>query len=86
MLNEVGERDCRNYEYKNETAYILYFVEDTELKNIRTKYENTRPVFMLINLDSVEDALVDFRESQQSDILGDVEQVLENWFEKYSWC
>ena len=65
-------------EYKGETSYILYFVEDTELKNFRTKYENTRPVFMLINLDSVEDALGDLRESQQSDILGDVEHVLQS--------
>lgn len=71
-------------EYKGETSYILYFVEDTELKNFRTKYENTRPVFMLINLDSVEDALGDLRESQQSDILGDVEQLVENWFESYN--
>lgn len=73
-----------NIEYKNETAYVLYFVEDTELKNFKIKYENTRPVFMIINLDSVEDALGDLRESQQSDILGDVEQMVENWFENYN--
>lgn len=73
-----------NVEYKNETAYVLYFVEDTDLKNFRIKYENTRPVFILINLDSVEDVLGDLRESQQSDILGDVEQVVENWFEGYN--
>ena len=71
-------------EYKNETAYILYFVENTELKNFKIKYENTRPAFMLINLDSVEDALGDLRESQQSEILGDVEQMIEDWFEKFN--
>lgn len=73
-----------NIEYKNETAYVLYFVEDTELKNFKIRYENTRPVFILINLDSVEDALGDLRESQQSDILGDVEQMVETWFESYN--
>ena len=71
-------------DYKEETAYILYFVEDTDLKNIKVKYENTRPVFMLINIDSVEDALGDLRESQQSDILSEVEQLVENWLENYS--
>ena len=71
-------------DYKEETAYILYFVEDTELKNTKIKYENTRPVFMLINLDSVEDALGDLRESQQSDILSEVEKLIENWLEKYN--
>lgn len=73
-----------NIEYKNETAYVLYFVEDTQLKNFRIKYENTRPVFILINLDSVEDALGDLRESQQSDVLGNVEQMVENWFENFN--
>ena len=71
-------------DYKEETAYILYFVEDTDLKNIKVKYENTRPVFMLINIDSVEDALGDLRESQQSDILSEVEQLVENWLEHYN--
>lgn len=71
-------------DYKEETAYILYFVEDTELKNTKIRYENTRPVFMLINLDSVEDALGDLRESQQTDILSEVEKIIENWLEKYN--
>lgn len=71
-------------DYKEETAYILYFVEDTDLKNVKIKYENTRPVFMLINLDSVEDVLGDLRESQQSDVLGEVEQLVENWLESYN--
>ena len=39
---------------------------------------------MLINIDSVEDALGDLRESQQSDILSEVEQLVENWLENYS--
>ncbi len=71
-------------EYKGETAYILYYVDDTELKNIRERYENTRPVFLIMNLDSVEDVIGGLRESQQSDILGDVEQTIENWFETYN--
>ena len=73
-----------NIEYKDETAYVLYFIEDTELKNVKVKYENSRPVFLIVNIDSVEDAIGDLRESQQSDILGDVEQVIENWFETYN--
>lgn len=70
-------------EYKDETAYILYFVDDTDLKNIKVKYENTRPVFILMNLDSVEDVIGDLRESQQSDILGEVEQMIESWYEQF---
>ncbi len=71
-------------EYNNEVSYILYFVDDTDLKNVKVRYENTRPVFLVINLDSVEDVIGDLKESQQSDILGDVERMIENWFESYN--
>ena len=70
-------------QYKNETVYILYFVENTELKEYKASYLATRPVLMVINLDSAEDVFVDLRESQQSEILGDVEAIVENWFSGY---
>lgn len=69
--------------YKKETVYSLYFVEDTELKNYRTAYDKSRPVVMIISLDGVEDSLRDFRESQQAGILGGVESIVENYFAKY---
>lgn len=71
-------------EYKKETVYSLYFVEDTELKNYRSAYEKSRPVVMIISLDGVEDSLRDFRESQQAGILGGVETIVENYFGKYN--
>ncbi len=67
-------------EYRKETVYSLYFVEDTELKNYRTAYNDSRPVVMIISLDAVEDSLRDFRESQQAGILGGVETIVENYF------
>ncbi len=70
-------------QYKNETVYVLYFVEDTELKKFKESYLATRPVLMLINLDSAEDVFVDLRESQQTEILSDVEAIVENWFSGY---
>ena len=39
---------------------------------------------MIIILDSVDDALNDFRDSQKSEILGEVETIIENWFAKYN--
>lgn len=71
-------------EYRKETVYSLYFVEDTELKNYRTAYNNSRPVVMIISLDGVEDSLRDFRESQQVGILGGVETIVENYFAGYN--
>ena len=73
-----------NTEYKNEVVYALYFVEDTELKNIRCAYENSRPVVIFISLDGVEDSLCEFRESQQAEIIGGIETIIENWFARYN--
>ncbi len=72
-----------NTQYKNETAYALYYIEDTELKNYKASYLSSRPVLIIINPDNAEDALADLRESQQSEILGDVESIVENWFSNY---
>ena len=71
---------CSSIDYKNETAYALYFVEDTELKEYKEKYENSRPVVMLISLDGADDVLREFRESRQAEISGGIETIIENWF------
>lgn len=73
-----------NTEYKNEVVYALYFVEDTELKNYRTSYNESRPVVLFVSLDGIEELLREFRESQQAEILGGVETIIENWFAKYN--
>ncbi len=70
--------------YNNKQYNALYFIEDTLLKRYRAAYIATRPVFMIINLDSIEDTLRDFRESQQSDIIGNIEVIIENWFGQYN--
>lgn len=71
-------------EYKKETVYSLYFVEDTELKNYRIAYDKSRPVVMIISLDGVEDSLRDFTDSQQAGILGGLESIVETYFAKYN--
>lgn len=70
--------------YNEADYYALYFVDDTLLKKYKNAYLATRPVFMVINLDSVDDALNDFRDSQKSEILGDIETIIENWFSEYN--
>ncbi len=87
------ECECQNKKYtayfgttqvKNETVYSLYFFENTELKNIKDAYLASRPVIMIINMDSAEDALADLREIQQSEVLGDIEAIVEHWFAAYN--
>lgn len=70
-------------EYNKNRYHSLFFMEDTLLKRYRGAYLATRPVFMIINLDSIDDTLRDYRESQQSEILGEVETIVEKWFTDY---
>lgn len=85
---EYGDKEYTvfsgNTEYKNEVVYALYFVEDTELKNYRTAYDQSRPVVLFVSIDGIEESLHEFRESQQAEILGGVETIIENWFAKYN--
>ncbi len=70
-------------EFKKETLYALYFIEDTELKKFRLLYKNSRPVVMFMAFDFAEDNFKGLRESQMSEIVSGVEGIAENWFTKY---
>lgn len=84
---EFGKRKFTAFseklDYKNETAYSLYFIENTELKNFKSKFLESRPVVMLISIDGAEDSLREYRESQVAEISGGVETIIENWFSSY---
>lgn len=70
-------------EYKKQMLYALYFIEDTELKNFRELYRNSRPVVMFMTFDFAEENFRNLRESQVSEIISGVEGLAENWFAKY---
>lgn len=70
-------------QYKKETLYVLYFVEDTELKRFRFLYSNSRPVVMFMTFDFAEENFKNLRDSQMSEIVSVVEGLAETWFTKY---
>ncbi len=70
-------------EYRKEALYALYFIEDTELKEFRLLYRNSRPVVMFMTFDFAEENFKGLRESQVSEIVSGVEGLSETWFTKY---
>lgn len=60
--------------------YVLYFVDDTELKNIREKYFITRPCVLLVNIDSIENTADTYDSTDYSAITGDIERLISGWF------
>ena len=85
---EFGGRGYTAYlstaNYKKGKYYALYFTEDTLLKQYRAKYEKTRPTVLIINIDAVDEYLRDFKESQQTEILSGIENIIENWFSQFN--
>lgn len=92
-LRELLDNDSISLEYNNKmytvytnkivhdnnAFYVLYFIDDTELKLTQIEYRESQPGVMLITIDSLDELVKDVRESEQAALIGGVEQILENW-------
>ena len=59
---------------------ILYFVDDTALKEIAQEYRLSRPCVMILVIDNYDELVQNAKESEKSQILGEIDQVIENYF------
>ncbi len=64
-------------------TYALYFVNDTALKNIRTKFELSRPVVILINVDSLEQAEDIMPHEDYYSMNSDIDKIINKWLVEY---
>jgi len=71
-------------ERRDGDLYVLYFNEDTELKNIKIEYDMAHPAVMLISVDSIEDLYNSYSDSELAEITSGVEKLIESWFNQYS--
>ena len=63
-----------------ETAtYVVYFADNTTLKDIAAEYTASRPVAMMLCIDNLEEATVGMRESARVGISGQIEIILDEW-------
>ncbi len=60
-------------------TYVLYCVENTNLKDIAAEYTASRPVVLMLCLDNLEEATVDMRDSVRALLVGEVEAALDKW-------
>ena len=61
-------------------TYALYFIDDTVLKTIRKKYELSRPVVILINVDSLEQAEDLMPHEDYYSMNSDIDKIVTKWF------
>ena len=58
---------------------VLYYVEDTRLKDIAEEYALSRPAVILLYIDNMDELLQNARDSERAQLSGRVETLLEDW-------
>lgn len=64
-------------------SVVFYFVDDTALKLIRTEFTVTRPVVLLINIDSLEQTEDNLAHAEYYSLLSDVDRLITRWLVSY---
>ncbi len=64
---------------KDKEMMTHYLVKDTVYKNKSDEYDRTRPVVMLISIDSYDEALQGYKENERSQLLSQVEYHIEKF-------
>lgn len=60
-------------------SYVLYCVDNTELRRIATEYEASRPVLLSIYIDNSDEVMQNLRASERAQLSSQVETLLEDW-------
>ena len=66
-------------EQARDSAYVLYFHDNTQLQAIAAEYTASRPVALLVCIDNLEEATQHLREGERTRIAGQVESILDEW-------
>ncbi len=61
------------------SLYVLYYVENTRLKQIAQEYALSRPAVMLFYIDNMDELLQNARDSERAQLSGRVETLLEDY-------
>lgn len=63
--------------------YIIYLVDNTELRLTEQKYYDSRPSAILITVDTVDEIRQNFKDSECGAIFGRIEEIVDNWAGKF---
>ncbi|MCI8497640.1 MAG: hypothetical protein HFE85_05255 [Clostridiales bacterium] len=66
----------------SDTMYLLYFIDDTELKNIANEYKLSRPSVGICVIDNLDELIQNAKESERAQLSVRIETILEQWLTK----
>lgn len=67
----------------DETAYLLYFFDETKLRITEKEYNDSRPSIMLCVIDNADEIYQNFKDSECTAIIGAIEEMIESWVSSY---
>ncbi len=67
----------------DEIIYLIYFFNQTELKETEKKYLDSRPSVMLTVIDNADEVYQNFKESECTSIFSYTEQMIDDWATSY---
>ena len=73
-----------SFKAEKETLQVLYFVDDTYLKNISSEYALSRPVVLHIAVDGTEEVGKGYKNSEIAEIRTDIERIIEEWSSEFN--
>ncbi len=68
---------------EGEIIYLIYFFNQTELKETEKKYFDSRPSVMLTVIDNADEVYQNFKESDCTSIFSYTEQMIDDWASSY---
>ncbi len=72
-----------HFSESSSSKYVLYFVDDTYLKNIADEYNKTRPAVMIVSVDAMDDVSSRISQNAFSTLLSEAERMIISWFTHY---
>ncbi|MDR2655265.1 MAG: DHH family phosphoesterase [Oscillospiraceae bacterium] len=67
------------HDIEGRRAYAIFFIDDTELKKIRTEFSETRPSVLSIQIDNYEELFKNSKESERIAAIGKAEDVFDRF-------
>ncbi len=68
-----------SYEFEGNQSYILFFIDNSDLRQIEKKYYDSKPWVIMIESDNILDTRYDFRDSERAEIRSMIENEIEKW-------
>lgn len=64
---------------RQDGSFQLYFVNNTELKNTVSEYNDSRPIVAIIMIDNYDELMQNAKEGEKTDVVGMIEKLLTSW-------